>query len=324
MSDIANQGNSAAPTAQDTQGGNANNNTNWMDQVLAGGEADGIEPEEQSDAFGPTSDEPEEWEEESETPVPRKFKLKVNKDIHEASEEQVVEYAQKFLAAQDILARSKETSQRAQQELQQAQRRGQAIGAFVQAIRTGNIEVIEELAERQNLPLEKIVIGLASKYMERDALDPSERRAMDLEKQLKRMQAEQQRQQQAAEQRKREYMAARAAEHIEAEMPDAIKAAGLPNTTDVKRRILELWGAALEAGFAPTAKQIAAKVKQERQALGILSREEIEDAIKVLKSSKRPPTVQFKPKASSSSSNAPKQYIRESDYNARRNGGAYK
>ncbi|PJI40408.1 MAG: hypothetical protein CTR53_10380 [Ferrovibrio sp.] len=259
-----------------------------------------------------------EVEEESEPAQEEEFTVKVNKKELKLKRDQVISLAQQAIAANDIMGRAKQEREQVQSDANKVKQIAAQFGQFVNAFKSGDPDTLERFAERIGVDLQTIVISMASRYFEREQMSPEARKAMELERKLKYMEEQQQAQERDAQERKRRYEANRAKQHIDGELPEAIKKAGLPDNTATRRRIVELWLGAVQAGQDPTAHDVASWVKQERARDGITDIGTIEQIIKEL-AKKKQPQVRFKsaPKAT----NASKRYMTESEYEKQRKGG---
>jgi hypothetical protein len=230
----------------------------WRDNVVEekAEEETSEEPEEEKSAE--TTE--EETEEESETEEPVKVILRVNGKRVEATPEDVEALAQKYLASEQRLEKSKETIREAHQMRENVtaamnEMNSGDTGRFVQTLIANGVK--PEL-------LQKYVIEIAAQMYDYEQMDPAARRAHDAEQEAARLRAEKESREAELKKRDEAYADSRASNFLMEEIPGALHAEGLPNTAPVIRRFAEVWSLAIQQGNpGVTAKQVARYVKKE-------------------------------------------------------------
>ena len=146
----------------------------------------------------------------------QKVKLKVNGKEFEQPLSEVVKMAQMYQASETKLENLKQAKQQVDQTLSQVQQ-------AMQLMRSGNPEHISQLFKNLGVDFNKLAAQHVKKLFDLDMMHPEQRKAYELEQQVKQFQEQQKHQQQMEQQRIQQYHDQKAAEELQIEIPKALK-----------------------------------------------------------------------------------------------------
>jgi hypothetical protein len=216
---------------------------------------------ETSDAATPQQDDRPELPE----GIPAKDTLKINGKEVEKTYAEIKADAQKYAATEIKLEQAKKQVEEAKQMQAQVAQHQQVIRNLLGVLQRGDLETIGNFAaEHLNAgeTFNKAVIQYALKLYEYSKMSPEQREAIENKKLLQKMRAEAELRQKQDQERAFELRVNEWSEHIATEIPRAIKEVGLTDSAFVREHIVSTWRAAIERGQNPTARAVAAFVKQ--------------------------------------------------------------
>ena len=192
------------------------------------------------------------------------IKLKVNGKEIEQPLSEVVKMAQLYQASEIKLENLKQQKAQVDGQIQQVQ----ALGKIM---KSGNPEHISEVFKMLGVDFNKVAAQHVKKMFDLDMMPAEQKKAYQLEQQVKQLQAQQHQQNQMEQARIQQYHDQKAAEELQIEIPKALKEVNLQTSPEIIARIAQVWQSALRAGKNPTATQVASYVKgmieNERRAL---------------------------------------------------------
>ena len=227
-------------------------------------EAEGFMSEGTSDDAGSDEYDPDHPE-----GIPAKDTLKVNGKTVERTYDEIKAAAQMYEATNVKLEQAKKEVAAARDLQQTVQGQQQAIRNIVDVLQRGDLDALGEFAATHlgaGEKFQKAVINYALKLYEYSKMTPEQREAVENKKQVAKYRQEAEQRQQADQQRAFEYKVNQWSEHLNSEIPKAITAVGLPDSDFVREHIIATWRAAIERGQNPTAKAVAAYVKERLNA----------------------------------------------------------
>jgi len=197
--------------------------------------------------------------------VPSKDKLKVNGREIEQTYEEIKKAAQLYHATQQRLEQAKQEVQAARQLQEQLTGQQNAVRQLLGVVKACDIDTIASFAADYlgvGKEFDEAVVKRAIQLYNYQKMSPEQRRAVDNEKLVSKLQREAEERSKAEQTREHEYAVARWSEHIAVEVPKAIALVGLPDAPFVREQIISVWRAAIERGQTPTASAVAEYVKK--------------------------------------------------------------
>lgn len=200
-------------------------------------------------------------EEPTEEPIKKEikqetFKMKVDGKEYDVPKEDVIKYAQQYVATQkrmEVMKSEKIKIDNYAKELDQV----------AGMLKSGKPEVIRDIFKRLDVDFDKIVIERARDLYAESQMPDSEKKTLKLQRELDEFKQRELFFKQQEHQRREQYNQQKAIEEISIEIPKAIKSVGLDDLPWVQQRIAQVWQAALSKNQTPTAIQVAQYVKKE-------------------------------------------------------------
>lgn len=204
--------------------------------------------------------------------IPAKDKLKVNGKEVERTYAEIKADAQKYMATELKLEQAKKQLDEAKGLQAKVGEQQQMIRNLLGVLQRGDLETISEFCSEYLNAGEawnKGVINHALKLYEYSKMTPEQREAIENKRLITKMRAEREQQQKSDAERAYEYRVNQWSEHIATEIPKAIAEVGLADSPFIREHIVSAWRNAIERGLEPTAKAVAAFVKERLEQAGV-------------------------------------------------------
>lgn len=197
--------------------------------------------------------------------IPATDRLKINGKEVERTYAEIKAAAQKYEATEIKLDQAKKQLEEAKGLQAKVGEQQNLIRNILGVLQKGDLDTVGEFVRNYlhaGDVFDQAIVKYALKLYEYDRLSPAEKEAYQNKLAVERYRKEAEERQRLDQDRAFEYRVNQWSEHIATEVPKAIAEVGLVDSPFVREHIVGAWRNAIERGLNPTAKAVAAWVKQ--------------------------------------------------------------